>query len=179
MRMSKIILVVSAMSIFSCSLNAQYLKEQKLKQNISSSKDTSQKLSEKSPVLAGALSLVVPGFGLGQLYNGETGKFLTHTIISTACISTYLLTAGFGFFRIDAGGGHHDAPVLSGILLFTAALVYAGNYIVSVFDAVDSAIRINEKVRLQKKHTDIINNLRFGFTINKNKQLNLKFELDL
>src|SRR5512146_2236238 len=135
MRIPKIIVVVLTLSFISCTTNAQYLKEQKLKQDISASKDSSKKLTEKNPVLAGALSLVVPGFGFGQLYNGETGKFLTHSIISAACISTFLITARYAGFPVG-GKSEENRANAAGVLLFLSTIVFAGNYIISVADAV-------------------------------------------
>jgi TM2 domain-containing membrane protein YozV len=132
-----------------------------------------EKLSERNPLLAGTLSLLVPGFGLGQLYNGEKDKFLTHTIISGSCISVFLLTARFAGFPADGKPKGSQANI-AGILLFLSAITYAGNYVVSVADAIVSAININKKVQLQKNRTQKSVNYNFGIGLDKENNFRFK-----
>jgi TM2 domain-containing membrane protein YozV len=171
------VILVSIILVFEInSLSAQYLiKLPKVNQHyiVIDSSLKKEKLTEKSPVLAGTFSLLVPGFGLGQLYNGEKNKFLTHTIISASCISAFLITARFIGFPAD-GEPKGNRATISGILIFLSMITYAGNYVISAADAVVSAVRINEKVRLQKNRTQKSKDLYFGFGLDKNNKPNLK-----
>lgn len=172
--------VLLLLNIFDSAVFAQSYKlsNLKLKETSYLSADSQKVLSEKSTLLAGTLSFIVPGFAIGQLYNGQTNKFLTHTIISTVCITTFLITARYAGFPVG-GNSEGNRANLGGVLMFLSAITFAGNYVVSVADAVVSAVNINKKVRLQKGRSDIINKLRLGFTVNRNKQLNLKFAFEL
>ncbi len=65
-------------TVLSYSLDAQYLKDSKLKDESSPLKAKSElsvSRSEKIPAIAGCLSFFVPGASLGQLYNEDYGKF--------------------------------------------------------------------------------------------------------
>lgn len=173
MSVSKTILMILALSFISCTINAQYLREQKLIYNISLSKDSVQKLSPKSPLLAGTLSFIVPGFALGQFYNGQTNKFFVHSLISFGLATAWgIHRKSFKYFGIV---GAESIDLFGGLLI----IIYATNWIWSTVDAVVSANNINKQIKLQKYHSDIIDKLNFGITVNKNKQYNLKFAFDL
>ena len=166
MKTSKIILMVLVLSFISCSINSQYISSLKLKQDIT--KDSTQKvLSEKSPLLAGTLSFIVPGLALGQFYNGQILKGMMHVAISG--LGFVLFMSGF-----DVGGGtSNHGTAIAGFV------IYLGNWIFTTFEAIGAAEEINKQVRLQKYRSDLINKFRLGLVMNKNGQFNLKFVLDL
>ena len=76
-----------------------------------------------SPFLAGSLSFIVPGAALGQLYNGQYLNFGIRLGISTIVVLGLALSGGTCF---ECG---NDA-------LIPLALLYAANWISSIFDAV-------------------------------------------
>ncbi len=169
--------LIAAIIIFTVnSASAQFLstaKTEKINYSVTDSSLKKEKLTEKSPLLAGTFSLLVPGFALGQLYNGETNKFLTHTIISASCITAFFISAWF-LGGIPPDGKPKGWANVSGFMVLLSMITYAGNYVISVADAVVSAVKINEKVRLQKNRTQKFNNLYFGFGLERNNKLNLK-----
>lgn len=124
-------------------------------------------LTEKSPLLAGTLSFIVPGLALGQFYNRQILKGMLHVAISGLGIALF-------FSGFDMGGGHDYATMTT-----LGFLLYLGNWIYTTFEAVAAAEKINKQIKLQKYRSDVMDKLKFGITINKNKQLNLKFAFDL
>ena len=121
MKYNRIIVMVIIICFCSGINYAQYKNHLNLKQNSSLFIDTtknSQKLTEKEPALAGFLSFIAPGFALGQLYNGEQGKFITHAIIGVTCLSTFIISAHFIVFDLNR---HLTIPVLP------AFIQHAGN----------------------------------------------------
>ena len=93
-------------------------------------------VKEKKPELAFLLSFLI--FGAGQIYNEEYEKTLMHWI------------AGIGFITL-AVTANDDSDDYFYILAF-------GNWLWSMIDAYESALRINEKIRER----------RFGLTPVKN-----------
>ena len=160
---------------FSCSFcNAQYLSELKVKRNIQDTVKSIQTLTEKSLFLAGTFSFVVPGFALGQIYNGQLNKFIIHAGISAGCILLTYLGFEFEFIKVGINKkGKNEG------LFVSVFLLYLGNWIWSIVDAVNSAGEINKTIRHQKNHSHIFDKMNFGLTVNKNKRLNLKFALEL
>ena len=173
------ILLIFLVFCFTSNLTyAQYLKDIKLKDTHSIYKDTisvKQYASEKSPLLAGVLSFIVPGIGIGQMYNKQPGKSFVHTFITAVCFVG--ITLGILNLNIDMGGkrGGSDAGQ---IVFLISAGVFVGNWTWSVIDAVISANKINERAMLKKSRSDIMNKIKFGFTVNKYKQHNLKFAFE-
>lgn len=80
----------------------------------------------KSPLLAGTLSLIVPGAALGQLYNGQYLNFGIRIGISALSI-IWLVESGFFNFASDVKGNDAWKPLI---------LIYIANWITSVVDAV-------------------------------------------
>ena len=76
-----------------------------------------------SPFLAGSLSFIVPGAALGQLYNGQYLNFGIRLGISSIVVLGLALSGGACF---ECG---NDALIPLGLL-------YAANWISSIFDAV-------------------------------------------
>jgi len=91
----------------------------------------------KSPYLAGFLSFIIPGFGMGQFYNEQPVKGFIHlgVTIGAACI------AGFVSF--------HGHPDTGGIILGAGLL--AANWVWSITDAVISATSINHDNEIKRK----------------------------
>lgn len=117
--------------------NAQLIskKEFRLKESkpslieLSQSKDVTSKsfiAKNKSPLLAGTLSLIVPGAALGQLYNGQYVNFGIRIGISALSI-IWLVGSGFFNFASDVKGNDAWMPLL---------LIYTANWITSVVDAI-------------------------------------------
>ena len=142
----------------------------RLTHNITDTVKSTQTLSEKSPFLAGTLSFIVPGFGFGQLYNEQPIKCLIHSAISIPCIILAVVSLPHTNI-VEPGTG--NGPFLISFSVFTI------NWIWSIVDAVISANNINKQVMLQKYRSDIMNRIKLGFDVNKNKQLNLKFAFKL
>lgn len=171
-----ILLIVIALCFASGITNAQYLKELKMKESSSISNNTLceyQSVDEKYPVYAGVVSFILPGLALGQLYNEQPKKFAVHISITGACVLVAAL--GIANFQFNVGGGPTQGnPTIGPLLFLISAGVFTGNWIWSVFDAVISANNVNKKVRLQKNRTNKIDNIRFGFGLDRNKNLNLR-----
>jgi hypothetical protein len=187
MNLIKITLIILIIS-FADGINySQYKNQLSLKQHSSLFIDTTKsvrKLTEKEPALAGFLSFIAPGFALGQLYNGEQGKFITHAIIGVTCLSTFIISAHFIVFDLNPGGNTSDHNEknnsnIAGALLFFSAVIFAGNYIITIADAIVSASNINKKVRLQKYRSESTNEIRLGFSLDQNKKLRLNFGINL
>ena len=78
-----------------------------------------------SPFMAGALSFIVPGAALGQIYNRQYLNFGIRLGISAISILGIVLSGGVP----HSDGKGNDA-------LIPLALLYAANWISSIFDAV-------------------------------------------
>ncbi len=153
------------------------LKEsfQRIELSIDSLNDSNNiKLTEKSPLFAGAVSFIVPGFAVGQLYNGQTNKFFTHSLISTGLIVSFFMLEGK---PSDINLFGTPRTISMGSLAFM--LAYTINWTWSIVDAVISANNINKQIKLRKYRSGVLDKLKFGLTIDKNKNLNLKFVLEL
>ncbi len=57
--------------------------------------------------------------------------------------------------------------------------VFTLNWIWSVVDAVISANNINSEAKLKKHQSTDLDKLKYGFSFDKNKGMNLKFALEL
>jgi len=151
-------------------LNSQYLHAEKLKlkkYSITFTDTSKITLTEKSPLLAGSLSFIVPGLALGQFYNEQYFKGILHIGIS-----------GLGFFLFISsigpeGNSKTNTRALTGFLIFLT------NWLYTTFDAMYSAEQINKQIKRQKYRSDIFDKLMFGLTLDKNKNLNLKFAFQL
>ena len=159
--------------------NAQYLN----KLSISNSKIVSNKIiqldepEQKDPFKAGCISFFLPGFAFGQLYNEQNWKFYRHIGITGGC----LLLGTLGVLNVGinpAGGPVHNNHV-GEWLLGISLVAFAGNWIWSVVDAVVSAVDINKQIELRTHHSDIMNRLKLGFNVDKNKQFKINLALEL
>jgi len=174
------ILFVLLVFIYSAGLtNAQYLNETKLRNTTGFLTDTTKKkikLTEKSPLLAGSLSFIVPGLALGQIYNNVPSKIFRHLSISIGSFALLIIAGEFGWFRLDiaCGANNHDTWIP-----YSLIFIYLGNWIWSVVDAAVTANDINRQIKLQKYRSGIFDKLMFGLTLDKNKNLNLKFAFEL
>ena len=134
--------------LFSISINSQLLSKKEnrlgnLENSFSLNTETleqteifAQVKSEKDPFLAGTLSFIVPGAALGQLYNGQYLNWGIRFGISAACFGiSYALS------------NSKKAPGIIAVAL----LVYAINWVSSIFDASHSAEEINLRERYRKK----------------------------
>ena len=88
--------------------------------------------SERSPLLAGVSSALIPG--LGQLYEGRTGD----AAFSFLTVSSLALSAGAAF---------GSNPILGGSLGGLAAWLYAGN----VYGAVEGTQKNNQKAEQEAR----------------------------
>lgn len=133
----------------------------KLKENSGILSDSQKtQLTEKEPVLAGTLSFIVPGFAVGQFYNGQTNKFFVHSLISFGLATAWgIHRRSFKYFGIV---GAESIDLFGGLLI----VVYATNWIWSIVDAVISSNAINKKARLKKYRTQ------------KNHEINFRIGLD-
>ena len=90
------------------------------------------------------------------------------------------MTVRYVVSDINPGGTEHQSRTnIAGGLLFISAVVFAGNYIITVIDAIVSANNINKKVRLQKYSSESPDKMRLGFSLDKNKKLRLNFAMGL
>ena len=101
-------------------------------------------------------------------------KFSSHLCISVACLTGVLISAVVALHEEDVSAG---SP--SHVILLSSAILFMGNWVWSIVDAANSADNINRQAANKKRHSDILNKLKFGLTLNKNKQLNLKFAFEL
>ncbi len=136
--------------LFSISINSQLLTKKgnrlgNLEKPFSLNTETPKQIklfaqvkSEKDPFLAGTLSFIVPGAALGQLYNGQYLNWGIRIGVSAACFGiSYALS------------NSKKAPGIIAVAL----LVYAVNWVSSIFDASSSAEKINlrERYRVREK----------------------------
>lgn len=187
MRTRKIILVIIIISFITGSLYSQYSSPLKLNNEISFMKDSvknTQKLSYKSPAIAGCLSFFVPGAALGQIYNENYEKFALHLGISAAIFTfaiiggqTHLYELGFG----DVGGGPGKEGKREWIFTL-CVLAYTGNWLWSTIDAIHSATMNNRELEQKrarlKSHTQKSINYNFGFGLDRNNKLIFKTALN-
>jgi TM2 domain-containing membrane protein YozV len=165
--MKKIIALILAISFISA-INAQYLK---LNEDKSSSKlyQNYEEENVKEPVIAGELSFIVPGFAIGQMYNGQPGKAFIH--IGVTAGSFFLFLAGVSGIHFNVGGNtvedENQSP-LGPMLVIASVALFTGNWVWSVVDAVVSANDINKKARLKKYRTLKNNDIKFGIGLDKN-----------
>ncbi len=108
------------------------------------------------------------------MYNEQNGKFARHAGISAGLIVFTYLALESHWIHISFGGGSENLEIL-----YVACGLYIGNWIWSVADAIISANNINRKAEFKKHHSTDLDKLKFGFTIDKNKNLNLKFAFTL
>ena len=175
--MNKLIISIIILVNFytSGNLYSQYLTSLKLNDSKTDTVLLKNK-QVKSPELAGFLSLIVPGVGIGQVYNGQTIKSVIHLGISGACVLFFM----FGYFGNALARSESPNKVSSGIvLMIIPGTVFLINWIWSVADAVNSAKEINRLASEKEKHTGILNKLRFGISIDENRKFNLKFAIGL
>lgn len=99
-------------------------------------------VKKRSPLLAGALSFMLPG--CGQYYNGKPLK-------CTLMLSSYLVLSTLGFIAVtgsvspDYSTTNHRALMAGGGLLLSSFMIY----LASITDAVVEAHKINKKNRLR------------------------------
>lgn len=105
-------------------------------------KDTSYAIEKnKSPLLAGSLSFIVPGAALGQLYNQQYVNFGIRVGISVLTAIWFFASPPFNI----AGDGNSSNQKLG------ALAIYSINWIASVFDAVISANNYNNGIKKLNK----------------------------
>ncbi len=94
----------------------------------------------KSPLLAGSLSLILPG--AGQFYNGHTGKGIG--VLGAAGVALFLIVDG----SVDTAESvvFYDDNLDDGLgQVALGSIILAGAYAYSVVDAVKSANSINRE----------------------------------
>jgi len=84
----------------------------------------------KDPLKAGLYSAIVPGFALGQLYNGDYLNFVVRLGVTAVCIGVPIALK--------------DSKKLPGIIA-VSLLVFSINWVSSIFDASSTAKKINLK----------------------------------
>jgi len=140
-------------------INSQFNKIDRLQFNSQYYHDTlvlkqdSLKINEKSSFLAGTLSFLLPGFALGQFYNGQYLNGGIRVGISAICITLFASTFSFH-------GSGNSAPII-------AIVLYTFNWLSSVVDAAIYATHINKENKIGSKakfNYDIINK-RLNFSI--------------
>jgi hypothetical protein len=97
--------------------------------------DDTVKVNDKSPWLAFFLSYFLPG--MGQIYNGETGKGI---------LFAGGFVAGAGLAVLGAGDSEHSSSTNKPIF-YTGLAMAAISYLWSLIDAPVSASRINDENR--------------------------------
>jgi hypothetical protein len=170
-------LIIFNSNVFTQSFNLSNLKLKEIINSYSSFRDTTapkQIKEEKNAFIAGTLSLIGPGLAFGQIYNGQMDKFSSHICITVACLTGVLISAVVALHEGDVSEGSS-----SHVILLSSAILFMGNWVWSIIDAANSADEINRQNAMKKQHSDILNKLRFGLTLNKSKHLNLKFALEL
>ena len=78
----------------------------------------------------------------------------------------------------NPGGSSPGSETVS-LMMILSVSVYMVNWVWSIADAVSSANEINRLAAEKEKHTGILNKLRFGISIDKNRKFNLKFAIGL
>ena len=125
---------------------------------------------EKSSALAGTLSALLPGLGLGSFYAGNSGHGVTHLAVAGASLGGML--AGSSSCQIVFAGPDSDCTLVT-----FSAVVFMGNWIWSIFTGVNDANAYNRSlsttglqvapevvaIRLDGQTTIGLQLLRFGF----------------
>ncbi len=173
----KILFIILVISHVAGLTNAQYLSDQKLKEYCSTFNNTfnlQQSAEEKYPIYAGVASFILPGFALGQLYNEQSWKFGRHIAITGGCLLIGAL--GVANLRISMGGAPTDNTTADW-LLGISAVIFAGNWIWSIVDAVVSAVDINKQIERQRKTG--YNKIRLNFApgIGRNNKPNFNISV--
>ena len=151
--MNRLVITIIILIIFNTSgnINSQYLTSLKLNESKALSSSihlTNDEKNVKDPVIAGELSFIVPGFGIGQIYNGQPEKALIHTSITVTSFIIAAISLGGISFSL---GGSTSRDKSWGVAPFLISFgVFTVNWIWSVVDAVISANDINKKARLKK-----------------------------
>ncbi|GEM_PF-5293595 len=114
---------------------------------------------EKSPALAGIMSFILPGLGIGQVINGQYVDFTIRLLITVTSVGLFASYPPSLNITGDAGGGEHSPVTV------IAAIVFAANWLSSVVDAIVYANVENKRIRLKnyylkKQHTFDLN---FGY----------------
>lgn len=146
----RLILLITTFSMVLSACFAQDLSVLKLKHQNSFIIDTTKKkteLDEKSPLLAGTLSFIVPGLALGQIYNDVEGKVYRHLGITLGCIVFLGIASETKLIKLDVGGSGYGEEFFLGIVV-----IYLGNWVWSVVDAVITANDINRQVKIQRRN---------------------------
>ena len=159
-----IILIILSQTV----VKSQYSSELKLKENNSSSLVLIKNpdISPKEPVLAGFFSFIIPGFGIGQVYNGQPVKALIHTSITVA--SLVIAAISLSGISFSVGGSTSNDKSWGAVPFLISFGVFTVNWIWSVVDAVISANDINKKARLKKYRTQKNHELNFRIGLDKN-----------
>ena len=159
-----IILIILSQTV----VKSQYSSELKLKENKSSSLllIRNSNISPKEPVLAGFFSFIIPGFGIGQIYNGQPVKALIHTSITIASLAIAAISlSGISF---SVGGSTSNDKSWGAVPFLISFGVFTVNWIWSVVDAVISANDINKKARLKKYRTQKTHEINFRIGLDNN-----------
>lgn len=135
------------------------------------------KYEDKNPFQAGIASFIVPGFALGQLYNGRYDKFGIHVCISAGIVGITSLLLSKYPVNIDMGGTQRGDVGMT--IFLSAALLYIGNWIYSIVDSVITANKINKRNEYLNKTRTQLNNFELGLATNEQKKLQVKFKLNL
>jgi hypothetical protein len=172
MNSAKLFLILTLIFFLHIESNSQHLSSLKLNHTGGFLADSSKSLqyhSSTNAFLAGVLSLIGPGFALGQIYNNDWPQFCFHITISSACLAGLYISLNY-FLNGSFSAGN-------GVLLGTA-FIYTANWVWSVIDAASTADKIDRQ-KLKTKHPGIMNRLRFGILYDQNKNLKLKFAIRL
>ena len=172
MRPLRIVIFLAFIFLFHIESNGQYVSSLKLNHTgtfFTDSSKSRQYHSGTNAFLAGVLSLIGPGFALGQIYNNDWTQFCFHITISSACLAGLYISLNY-FLNGSFSAGN-------GVLLGTA-FIYTANWVWSVIDAASTADKIDRQ-KLKTKHPGIMNRLRFGILYDQNKNLKLKFAIGL
>lgn len=82
----------------------------------------------RDPFTAGLYSFIIPGLAFGQLYNKDYLRWAVRLGISGTCI-------GVSYFNFGNNKSY--------AIIFISALIYAGNWVTSIFEASRRANEIN------------------------------------
>lgn len=172
MSSAKFLLVLTFIFFVHIESHAQYLSSLKLNQGstlITDSSKSPQYHSGTNAFLAGALSLIGPGFALGQIYNNDWAQFYFHISVSGACLLGTYISLNY-YVMGDMGTGN--------VLLLGVTMIYTANWVWSIIDAAATADKIDRQ-KFKNKHSGILDKLGFGILLDKNKNLKLKFSIGL
>jgi hypothetical protein len=162
--------------------NAQYLNDITLKNKNSFFADSTKKkvkLTYKSPLASGALSFLLPGLSLGQLYNEDYTGFAVHLGISSGVFLFAIIAEQNHLYELSTmniGGGPGKEGKNEWIFM-VCLLTYMGNWIWSTIDAIHYATMNNREIERQRKTG--YNNIRLNFapSIGRNNKPNLNISV--